>query len=115
LLLIDDLAVASTNLLAGSFLPIFYLLSSAMSSQRDDKSLNQLVVDNFQKIIISERADTVQCRHCHKIMTHATTCQQTHLDQCDQYKKRSITNSKHHSIQIILTANIKSLVIDVAR
>ena len=86
-----------------------------MSSQRDDKSLNQLVVDNFQKIIISERADTVQCRHCHKIMTHATTRQQTHLDQCDQYKKRSITNSKHHSIQIILTANIKSLVIDVAR
>jgi len=113
--LIDDLAVASTNLLAGFFLPTFYLLSSAMPSQRDDRPLNQLVVDNFQKIIIFERADTVQCCHCHKIMTHATTRQQTHLDQCDQYKRRSITNLKHHSIQIILTANIRFLIIDVAR
>jgi len=115
LLLTDDLAVASTNLLAGSFLPTFYLLSSAMPSQRGDRSLNQLVADNFQKIIIPGRADTVQCRHCHKIMIHATTRQQTHLNQCDQYKRRSITNSKRHSIQIILTANIRFLVIDVVR
>jgi len=62
LLLTDDLAVVSTNLLAGSFLPTSYLLSSAMPSQRGDRPLNQLVADNFQKIIISERADTVQCR-----------------------------------------------------
>ncbi len=80
MLLNDDLAVVSTNLLAGFFLPTFYLLSSAMPSQRGGRPLNQLVADNFQKIIIPGRADTVQCRHCHKIMTHATTRQQTHLD-----------------------------------
>ena len=61
MLLTDDLAVASTNLLAGSFLPTFYLLSSAMSSQRDSRPLNQLVADNFQKIIISETIAEENC------------------------------------------------------
>ncbi len=85
-----------------------------MSSQRDDRSLNQLVVDNFQSIIISERLATVQCHHCHKIMTQRVTHQQIHLNQCDQYRRR-FTNSNHHSIQIIFNANIKFLVINVVR
>jgi len=89
-------------------------LSSAMPSQRDDKSLNQLIVDNFQSIIISERLATVQCHHCHKIITQRATCQQIHLDQCDQYRRR-FTNLNHHLIQIIFDANIRSLVIDVTR
>ncbi len=84
-----------------------------MSSQRDDRSLNQLVVDNFQQIIVSERLATVQCRHCHTIMNHEATRQQIHLDQCDQYRRRS-TNS-NSLIQTILDANIRSLVIDVAK
>ncbi len=85
-----------------------------MPSQRGDRPLNQLAVNNFQKIIISERLATVQCRHCHKIMTQRATHQQIHLDQCDQYIRRSI-NSNHHLIQIIFDANIRSLVVDVAR
>jgi len=84
-----------------------------MSSQRDDRSLNQLVVDNFQQIIVSERLATVQCRHCHTIMNHEATRQQIHLDQYDQYRRRS-TNS-NSLIQTILDANIRSLVIDVAK
>ncbi len=115
MLLTDDLAVASTNLLVGSFLPTSYLLSSAMPPQRGGRPLNQLVADNFQKIIIPGRAVTVQCRHCHKIMAHATTRQQAHLDQCDQYKRRSITNPDHHSIQITLGANIRTLAVGVAK
>jgi len=75
-----------------------------MSSQRDDRSLNQLVIDNFQQIIESERLATVQCRHCHMIMTH----------EADQYRRRS-TNLDRLSIQIILDANIRFLVIDVAK
>ncbi len=44
-----------------------------MSSQRDDRSLNQFVVDDFQQIVISEKLATVQCHHCHMIMTHEVT------------------------------------------
>ncbi len=86
-----------------------------MPSQRGGRPLNQLVVDNFQQIIIPERLATVQCRHCHKIMVSEATRQQVHLDQCDQYRRRRSINSDHHLIQIIFDANIRSLVIDVAR
>jgi len=48
-------------------------------------------------------------------MTYAITCQQTHLNQCDQYKRKFITNLNHHLIQIILNANIRFLVIDVVK
>ncbi len=47
-------------------------------------------------------------------MTHATTRQQIHLNQCDQHRRR-FTNLNHHSIQIILDANIRILVINVAK
>ncbi len=47
-------------------------------------------------------------------MAHATTRQQVHLDQCDQYRRRP-TNSDRHSIQIILDANIRTLVVGVAK
>ena len=84
-----------------------------MPSQRGGRPLNQLVVDNFQQIIVSERLATVQCRHCHTVMSHGATRQQIHLDQCDQYRRRS-TNSDS-SIQTILDANIRSLAVDVAK
>ena len=85
-----------------------------MPSQCGGRPLNQLVVDKFQQIIISGRLATVQSRHCHKIMADATTRQQVHLDQCDQYRRRS-TNPNRHSIQIILDANIRILAVDVAK
>ncbi len=59
MLLTDDLAVASTNLLAGSFLPTSYLLSSAMPSQRDDRPLNQLVADKLYSYARGFRANWV--------------------------------------------------------
>jgi len=86
-----------------------------MPSQRGGRPLNQLVVDNFQQIIIPERLATVQCRHCHKIMASGATRQQVHLDQCDQYRRRRPTNPDHHSIQIILGANIRFLAVGVAK
>lgn len=86
-----------------------------MFLQRDDKSLNQLVINNFQQIIISERLATVQCHHCHKIMISEATHQQIYLNQCDQYRKTRFINLNHCLIQIIFDANIRSLVVDVAR
>jgi hypothetical protein len=48
------------------------------------------------------------------IMAHGATRQQIHLDQCDQYRRRS-TNPDHHSIQITLDANIRPLVVGVTK
>ncbi len=86
-----------------------------MPPQRGGRPLNQLVVDNFQQIIISERLATVQCRHCHKIMASGATRQQVHLGQCDQYRRTRPTNSDHRLIQTTFDANIRSLAVDVAR
>ena len=84
-----------------------------MPPQRGGRPLNQLVVDNFQQIIVPGRLATVQCRHCHMVMAHGATRQQIHLGQCEQYRRRS-TNSDP-SIQTILDANIRLLAVDVAK
>ncbi len=85
-----------------------------MPPQRGGRPLNQLVVDNFQQIIVPGRLATVQCRHCHMTMAHGATRQQIHLDQCDQYRRRP-TNPDRHSIQITLGANIRPLAVGVAK
>ncbi len=55
-----------------------------MPPQRGGRPLNQLVVDNFQQIIISERLATIQCRHCHKIMASEATRQHSQNIEVDE-------------------------------